>query len=104
MEITKERKYTLNYKFYHDKFVEDSLLWLLKFEPGLSGESWIAPDFRLKESHRFTFENFNELERLSQERDDRRFYSVIKSLRPLINEVDSNINYINSFRLFPEEV
>jgi predicted ATPase len=102
LEIQKQRKYTLNYEFYHSKFFEESLLWLLKFDPSLIGESSIPPDMRLKESHRFTFENFNELERLSLERDDRRFYSVIKSLKPLINEVDSNINYINSFRLFPE--
>ena len=102
LEIQKKRKYTLNYRFYHHKFFEDSLLWLQKYDPSLIGESWIALDLRLKESHRFTFENFNELERLSLERDDRRFYSVIKSLKLLVNEVDNNINFINSFRLFPE--
>jgi predicted ATPase len=102
LEILKKRKYNLNYKFYHHKFSENSLFWLLKFEPSLMGSSSIPPGVTLKESHRFTFENFKELERLSIESDDRHFYSVIKSLRPLINEVDSNINFINSFRLFPE--
>lgn len=122
LEITKKRKYTLNYKFSLGKeFKGDvdlnyAMSELLSIFKGMTikmadnrkdiNDRDIERKFnkfkKVKETVTFKFDSFDELRKLSLNKGDLLLSSRIAILSGLCEILDNKINFISSFRLYPE--
>ena len=96
LEIVKTKNYTLNFKISADKYPEEKFWWLN--QANLKDRESHA---NLTQNVEFNFDNFDDLKKKSINQDAL-LDSILLSLGPLLNRLDKKINYINSFRLFPE--
>jgi len=114
LEIEKVRKYNLKFEYFMDKdpnsyarspemikkimeIVESSIKTEKK------GEERIKDKFgKLKTKIEFRFSDFNELEETLRNEQFYYLNSFKSSITSMFNRFDDKINYISSFRLFPE--
>ncbi|UCH95697.1 MAG: DUF3696 domain-containing protein [Candidatus Aminicenantes bacterium] len=123
LEITKKRKYTLNYRFSLEKEfkgdvfdLNEAMLELFSLFRGMTikvegnGKDINDHDLerrfnklkKVKKSVTFKFESFDELRKLSLYKGDLLLSSRIAFLSALCERLDNKINFISSFRLYPE--
>ncbi|WP_430907504.1 DUF3696 domain-containing protein [Maribacter sp. 2-571] len=114
LEIEKIRKYNLKFEYFVDKDpnqVSRSPEMLKKImeivrssikENNEDAEELTKKFNKLKTKIEFKFSDFNELQELL--RNDQYYYlsSFVSSLSAMFNRFDDKINYISSFRLYPE--
>jgi predicted ATPase len=96
IEIVKTKNYTLNFRISSDKYPEEKFWWLNQ-----SNLKYLELSANLTQNVEFNLDNFDDLKKKSISQDVL-LDSILWSLGPLFNRLDEKINYINSFRLFPE--
>ncbi len=114
LEIEKVRKYRLKFEYFQDKdprsdsrspemirkimqIVEESIQ-TEKNENGNHVDKFGA----LKTKIEFKFKDFSEFDKIVRDQNNYYLHSFISSLRNVFNRFDDKINYISSFRLYPE--
>jgi hypothetical protein len=122
--ITKKRKYTLNYKYLLDKGITPQSTFLdfmgtvitdlsmLNGEiPAEIDDKIVKPDQfkvslnklrKIKKNVTFTFEKINDLKLFSVIKGDFLLVVNVMLLTELCKRIDEKINFISSFRLYPE--
>ncbi len=100
LEIIKKKKYVLNSEILHKEFFDDMIGWWdhappLKIMP-------LEPQARHLKKKSLTFDNLDDIEKLIKKIKDISLFSIISQIKPLLNEIACNVNFISSFRLHPE--
>jgi predicted ATPase len=103
LNITRKRKYNLSYEYHSDKLSRSPGAHHFLFEGrNKYNDFWYSNRDRLKETVTFNFDNFDDLDTLSHNRGDWILVKVIKLFKTLFIEFGKKINFISSFRLYPE--
>lgn len=126
--ITKRQKYTLEFNYFEEKHKSEDLVsgeFALKLQSLIydvlgkskvenkennSHKEKLEKNFKITERKikdrrkhiKFTFENFTELDKLSFEKGNFILQQIIRNTLELFSQYEKKINFISSFRLYPE--
>ncbi len=113
LEITKNRKYNLRFEYFVNNDPHHQLrspeminkfMEIIESSAPVSEESSLLwskfkkPKFKIE----FKFSDFNEMDKMIEEHGNYYLSSFIRSIKKVFNDFDDKINFISSFRLYPE--
>lgn len=112
LKIEKVRKYDINFEYFKDKDEFHSarspellkkILEIINYNSKSESTKDKLDDFsKIRNKIQFKFDDFDELETILRKSENYYLQSVISNLKKLFIEYDEKLNYISSFRLFPE--
>lgn len=112
LEISRVRKYNLKFEYFPDKDPKSEfrspemikkIMQLIETSPKDKSKSKLVGKFsNLKTNIEFKFSEIKDLNQATNKEDNYYLHSILGSITGMFKSFDDRINYISSFRLFPE--
>jgi len=112
LKIEKIRKYDITFEYFKEKdefhsarspeFIKKILAIIEEDSESKSVKEKINSYSSIKNKISFKFNNFDELEKILRRAEYHYLQSAVINLKKFFTEYDNKLNYISSFRLFPE--
>lgn len=112
LEISRIRKYNLKFEYFPDKdpnsesrspeMIKKIMELIESSSKDINKNKIVGKFSNLKTSIEFKFSEIKDLNKAAGEEDNYYLHSILSSISRMFKSFDDRINYISSFRLFPE--